>query len=103
MPELMTLTVDGSATTVEPGTTATQLARELLRRSGLEDLREVLGSLFLQRRDVLKSRSALLAVETLSRQDPRPGSDKLAALVEEIVAGAHPFRELSVLSSLRSG
>jgi GTPase SAR1 family protein len=87
----------------EVATTATQLARELLRRSGLEDLREVLGSLFLQRRDVLKSRSALLAIDTLVRHDPRPGSDKLAARVEEIVAGAHPFRELGVLSSLRSG
>jgi GTPase SAR1 family protein len=87
----------------QPGTTATQLAHELLRRSGLEDLREVLGSLFLQRRDVLKSRSALLAIDALVRHDPRPGSDKLAAQVEEIVAGAHPFRELAVLSSLRSG
>jgi len=87
----------------EVATTATQLARELLRRSGLEDLREVLGSLFLQRRDVLKSRSALLAVDALVRLDPRSGTDKLGARVEEIVAGAHPFRELSVLSSLRSG
>jgi hypothetical protein len=87
----------------QPGTTATQLAHELLRRSGLEDLRDVLGSLFLQRRDVLKSRSALLAIDALVRHDPRPGSDKLAAQVEEIVAGAHPFRELAVLSSLRSG
>jgi GTPase SAR1 family protein len=87
----------------EVATTATQLARELLRRSGLEDLREVLGSLFLQRRDVLKSRSALLAIDALVRIDPRSGTDKLAARVEEIVAGAHPFRELAVLSSLRSG
>ena len=54
-------------------------------------------------RDVLKSRSALLALDTLVRAERRPGSEALAAEVEEIIASAHPFNELRVLSSVRAG
>jgi Dynamin family len=83
--------------------TATELARELMERSGLTELREVLGSLFFERRDVLKSRSALLALDTITRGQPRPGRDAVAAAVEETIASAHPFNELRVLSSIRAG
>jgi hypothetical protein len=83
--------------------TATELARELADRSGVGDLQDVLRSLFFGRREVLKSRSALLAVDTVVRGNPRPGADSVAAEVEEIVASAHPFNELRVLSSMRSG
>jgi hypothetical protein len=87
----------------EVATTATELSRELAERSGLHHLRDIIGSLFLERRDVLKSRSALLALAEITRADARPGSEALAAGVEEIMASAHPFNELRVLSSLRSG
>jgi hypothetical protein len=83
--------------------TATELARELTERSGLLDLQELLSSLFFERRDVLKCRSALLAVADLVRARSVPGSDALAAEVEAVVAAAHPFNELRVLSGLRSG
>ncbi|GAB1640177.1 dynamin family protein [Krasilnikovia sp. MM14-A1259] len=83
--------------------TATELARELIDRSGLAQLREVLGSLFFERRDVLKSRSALLALAEVTRVQALPGSAGVAATVEEIIASAHPFNELRVLSSLRAG
>ena len=83
--------------------TATELSRELTERSGLQHLREVIGSLFLERRDVLKSRSALLALADITRTGERPGSAALAGTVEEIIASAHPFNELRVLSSLRAG
>jgi hypothetical protein len=94
-----------SAALLRHGTcgTATELARELTERSGLGQLREVLGSLFFERRDVLKSRSALLALSEVTRVCVRPGSERIAGLVEEIIASAHPFNELRVLSSLRSG
>ncbi|BFU45193.1 dynamin family protein [Krasilnikovia sp. MM14-A1004] len=94
-----------SAALLRHGTcgTATELARELIERSGLGQLREVLGSLFFERRDVLKSRSALLALAEVSRVSDRPGSARVAAGVEEIIASAHPFNELRVLSSLRAG
>jgi hypothetical protein len=32
-----------------------------------------------------------------------PGSEPVAAEVEEIIASAHPFRELRVLSAMRAG
>jgi hypothetical protein len=83
--------------------TATELAGHLTERSGIGDLREVLGSLFFERRDVLKSRSALLALDALTRSQPRPGSAPVAARVEEIIASAHPFHELRVLSAVRAG
>jgi hypothetical protein len=86
-----------------PEATATELAHDLADRSGIGELRDVLRSLFFERRDVLKSRSALLAVETLARAHPRPGADSIAAEVEEIAASAHPFNELRVLSSVRAG
>jgi hypothetical protein len=83
--------------------TATELSRELTERSGLNHLREIIGSLFLERRDVLKSRSALLALADITRACEQPGSEALAAEVEGIIASAHPFNELRVLSSLRAG
>ena len=84
-------------------TTATELSRELAGRSGLDQLKELIGSLFLERRDVLKSRSALLALADITRTCDRPGSAALAGGVEEILASAHPFNELRVLSSVRAG
>lgn len=83
--------------------TASELSRELADRSGLAELREVLGSLFFERSDILKSRSALLALDNLTRVDARPGSQALAVEVEEILASAHPFNELRVLSAVRAG
>jgi len=83
--------------------TATDLARELAARSGLDELHGVLASLFYQRRDVLKSRSALLALDRLVHEHPRQGSVALSGEIEEITASAHPFNELRVLSALRAG
>jgi Dynamin family len=83
--------------------TATDLAKELAERSGLSDLQDVLHSLFFERRDVLKSRSALLALDALVRSEQRSGTAAIAAEVEEIIASAHPFNELRVLAALRAG
>jgi hypothetical protein len=83
--------------------TATELAAELEERSGLRALQEILGSLFFERRDVLKSRSALLALAEVVRVCVRPGTERVSSAVEEIIASAHPFNELRVLSSLRAG
>jgi hypothetical protein len=83
--------------------TATELSAQLRERSGLDDLQGVLRSLFFERREVLKSRSALLALAGLVRVEPRPGTEQLAAEVEQIIASAHPFNELRVLSAVRAG
>lgn len=83
--------------------TASELARELFDRSGMVDLNNVLNSLFFERREVLKSRSALLALSAVVRTVPIPGSDQVASEVEQVLASAHPFNELRVLSALRAG
>jgi hypothetical protein len=83
--------------------TATELSRELTERSGIDALEHLLHSLFFERREVLKSRSALLGLDALLRSDPRPGGAGLAAEVEGILSSAHPFNELRVLSSVRAG
>jgi hypothetical protein len=78
------------------------LAEELVRRSGLDELRTVLATQFTERRDVLKARSALLLVERILREQPHPEARYLAGDVERILAGAHEFRELRLLAELRA-
>jgi hypothetical protein len=79
-----------------------RLAEELVRRSGLDELRTVLATQFTERRDVLKARSALLLVERILREQPRSEAHHLASDVERIMAGAHEFRELRLLAELRA-
>lgn len=79
-----------------------KLSAELIRRSGLTELRESVTRCFIDRRDTLKARSALAAVETLLRAEPTRGSDELVGGVEQILAGAHEFRELRLLVALRN-
>ncbi len=81
-----------------------ELADELRSRSGLVDLQTLLSTLFLERADVLKARSALLTLDRLCRE--HAGEDGVAALaleVEQTIASAHPFQELSTLAAVRSG
>lgn len=82
---------------------APELAIQLVRRSGLEELREALATQFTQRRDLLKARSALLALDQVLRRQPRPGIQSLVTEVERILAGAHAFAELRLINALRTG
>ncbi|RQX13126.1 hypothetical protein DDE19_26705 [Micromonospora ureilytica] len=79
-----------------------KLSAELIRRSGLTELRESVTRCFIDRRDALKARSALAAVEALLRAEPTRGSAELVGAVEQILAGAHEFRELRLLVALRN-
>ena len=79
------------------------LSAELIRRSGLDELRSVLADQFAERRDLLKSRSALLAIDLVLGREPRPATAPLRAEVERILAGAHEFVELRTLTTLRGG
>jgi hypothetical protein len=81
--------------------TAPALATELVDRSGLPELQRVLRVQFAERRDVLKARSALLAIESVLHDDGRTGP--LAAELERVLAGAHEFTELRTLGALRAG
>jgi hypothetical protein len=84
-------------------TTATALSSELVRRSGLNELKDVLLSQFAARRDVLKARSALLALEAVLQEHRIPGRDVLATELERITSGAHEFAEIRLLNALRAG
>ncbi|MEV0807829.1 dynamin family protein [Micromonospora sp. NPDC050200] len=79
-----------------------KLAGELIRRSGLTELRESMNRFFVDRRDTLKVRSALAAVEALLQAEPGPGTGELLSAVEQIIAGAHEFPELRLLAALRN-
>lgn len=87
----------------QPGATAPRLAAELVRRSGLEELRTVLGQQFTARADVLKARSALLELRDVFRGLGQDLPTDLAGDLERIDAGAHGFAELRLLSALRNG
>jgi len=93
----LTLIRDGTAPN------ANALARELVSRSGLPGLRLALLSQFAERRDLLKARAGLVAVEAVARAEPVPGSDALLAETERITAGAHELEELRLLNMLRAG
>jgi hypothetical protein len=80
-----------------------ELAEELRRRSGLDDLRRELTTHFAARRDVLKARSTLLALEEIMRRQPPPQSATLGHDIERVIAGAHELAELRLLTAVRSG
>ena len=81
------------ATLIRQGVTdPTALAAELVRRSGLDDLRSLLTTQFAERRDLLKARSALLAVELVLNREPRPAAAPLAAEMERDPRGCARVR-----------
>jgi Dynamin family len=84
-----------------PGTD--DLARELRRRSGLEEVRSALLTQFAERSGLLKGQAALLAVERLLETHPVPEAGVLRAQVESILTSAHELVELRLLNDLRAG
>lgn len=79
----------------------TKLSAELIRRSGLTELRESVSRLFIDRQETLKARSALVGLEEVLRAEPGPGTAELLGSTERILAGAHEFQELRLLAALR--
>jgi hypothetical protein len=91
-------------TLIRQGYTAREeLSAELVARSGLEELREAVQQSFTDRHDVLKARSAVLALEVVLRMEPRPAARRLVTSLEQLVVGAHDFRELRLLAALHGG
>jgi hypothetical protein len=84
-------------------TTVDALSAELVTRSGLTELRESIRQCFTDRHDVLKARSALLALEVVLRMEPRPAARRLVSALEALVVSAHDFRELRLLAALHGG
>jgi hypothetical protein len=83
--------------------TPAKLSAELVQRSGLGELREAISQFFTDRRQVLKARSALLALDGLTRTEPRPSARRLVGQLERLLATAHDFRELRLLAALQAG
>ncbi|SDT80954.1 hypothetical protein [Actinoplanes derwentensis] len=83
--------------------TAAALADRMHEHSGLKDLQTSIAELFTARRAALKARSALIVLDQLLRTEVRPPSAQLLAELELLLAGAHDFTELRLLSALRSG
>jgi hypothetical protein len=83
--------------------TQVKLTGQLLQRSGLSELRDAMGLYFTERREVLKARSALLALDVVLRMEARPAARKLVTDLERALASAHEFRELRLVAALQSG
>lgn len=81
---------------------ADSLAADLLERSGLVALREVIDQHFAQRSDQLKSHTALVALRRFVRRHPTPATPRILADIEPLLADTHAFEELRLLSQLRS-
>lgn len=80
---------------------ADEMSRALLRHSGLTELRTLLTTRFAARAEVLKSQSALVALDSVVRQFPVAQAGRLVRTLEEIRAGAHEFAEITLLDALR--
>ena len=82
---------------------ATQLARALVDQSGITAFKETLATQFAARADLLKARSALLALDVVLRAHPGPGGSELATELERILASTHEFTEARTMNALRAG
>ncbi|MBJ7291175.1 dynamin family protein [Williamsia sp.] len=79
------------------------LASELVERSGLNELRDVIDVQFGQRADQLKSHTALIALgRILARSDSREATE-IRHAADRMLADVHGFAELRLLGRLRTG
>lgn len=78
------------------------LADELLERSGLVSLRDVIDQQFAQRSDLLKAHTALLSLRQFVQLNPIYATPYILADIEPLLADTHAFEELRLLSALRS-
>ena len=78
------------------------LADELLERSGLVALRDVIDQQFAQRSDLLKSHTALLSLRRFVEVNPIAATPYILADIDPLLADTHAFEELRLLSQLRS-
>jgi len=82
---------------------AGDLADALEAKSGIVELRHDLLDRFANRRDVLRARSALVAVGRLMAQAPAGVADELRPEIERIRTGAHSLAEIRLLNDYRRG
>lgn len=78
------------------------LADELLERSGLVALRDVIDQQFAQRSELLKAHTALLSLRRFVELNPLPATPRIIADIDPLLADTHAFEELRLLSQLSS-
>lgn len=83
-------------------TDSVALADELLERSGLVALRDVIDQQFAQRSDLLKAHTALLSLRQFVQANPIFATPQILADIDPLIADTHAFEELRLLSQLRS-
>ncbi|WP_019855924.1 dynamin family protein [Actinopolyspora mortivallis] len=81
----------------------TRLRDALLEESRIGVLQEAVHLQFVERQEALRARSVLMAVDMVLRAHPRPGSRQLRGELDRLLANAHEWDELRVLSGLWSG
>src|SRR5947208_15818761 len=80
---------------------ASGLADELLERSGLVALRQVIDQQFAQRSDMLKAHTALVSLRRFVEVFPIVATPYIIADIDPLLADTHAFEELRLLSELR--
>lgn len=78
------------------------LADELLERSGLVALRDVIDQQFAQRADMLKAHTALRSLRRFVEANPIYATPFILADIDPLLADTHAFEELRLLGQLRS-
>ena len=81
---------------------SSSLVEDLLYRSGIGELEQVIDVHFGQRADELKAHTALLALKEVFRAYSVPAAEPLVKEVTELIANVHGFQELRLLAKLRS-
>jgi hypothetical protein len=81
---------------------APALAAELLRRSGLDDLRRTLTVQFGERNEQLKAQSTLQALKRVLHRHPTATTRKLSQYIDRLLADTHTFTELRLLSNIHA-
>ena len=81
---------------------AAGLADELLERSGLVALREVIDQQFAQRSDMLNAHTALVSLRRFVEAFPILATPHIIAGIDPLPADTHAFEELRLLNQLHS-
>ena len=81
---------------------ATTLSQELVKHSGLEELRRVIDVHFRRRHPQLKAHAILLGLHQVLTDHPNPDAAGLLEAIEEQLSDTHAFREMKLLGRINS-
>lgn len=82
---------------------AATLSRQLVERSGIEALLDLITECMLDRAELLRARTVLLGIRELLRARPPRTVEGVESAIELLEAAMHDLRELRLLADLRNG